>query len=95
VAAGLGIALTVAFGLQVTPSVCTAYRADRTTGIATGTWLLIFGELLCWGVFGLYQRDPRLIVLGATGVTASLLVQARAARPRAPGAPAAGLLEVP
>jgi uncharacterized protein with PQ loop repeat len=58
--AGLGTALTVAFGVQVTPSVWTAYRADRTTGIATGTWLLIFGELLCWGVFGIYQSDPRL-----------------------------------
>ena len=81
--AGLGMALTVAFGLQVTPSVWTAYRAGDTTGIATGTWLLIFGELLCWGVFGLYKSDPRLIVLGATGVTASLLVLARAARPRA------------
>jgi uncharacterized protein with PQ loop repeat len=87
--AGLGTALTVAFLLQVMPSVWTAYRADRTTGIATGTWLLIFGELLCWGVFGIYQADPRLIVLGATGVAASLLVLARAARPRAPRAPAA------
>ena len=82
--AGLGTALTAAFGLQVTPSVWTAYRADRTTGIAIGTWLLILGELLCWGVFGLYESDPRLIVLGATGVTASLLVLARAARPPGP-----------
>jgi uncharacterized protein with PQ loop repeat len=80
---GLGTALTAAFLLQVTPSVWTAYRADRTTGIAAGTWLLIFGELLCWGVFGIYQSDPRLIVLGATGVAASLLVLARVARPRA------------
>jgi hypothetical protein len=64
-------------------------------GIATGTWLLILGELLCWGVFGIYQADPRLIVLGATGVTASLLVLARAARPRAPRAPAAQLMEMP
>jgi uncharacterized protein with PQ loop repeat len=80
--AGLGTALTVAFGLQVTPSVWTAYRADHVTGIAAGTWLLIFGELLCWGIFGLYESDPRLIVLGATGVTASLLVLARTARHR-------------
>jgi len=93
--AGLGTALTVAFGLQVTPSVWTAYRTDRTTGIAMGTWLLIFGEPLCWGVFGIYQADPRLIVLGATGVTASLLVLARAARPRAPRAPTAELMEMP
>ena len=81
--AGLGAALTVAFLLQVTPSVWAAYRADRTTGIAAGTWLLIFGELLCWGVFGIYESDPRLIVLGATGVAASLLVLARVAKPHA------------
>jgi hypothetical protein len=66
--AGLGTALTAAFLLQATPSVWTAYRADHTTGIPTGTWLLIFGELLCWGVFGVYHAGPRLIVLGAAGV---------------------------
>jgi uncharacterized protein with PQ loop repeat len=93
--AGLGSALTAAFLLQVTPSVWTAYRADHITGIATGTWLLILGELACWLVFGVYQSDPRLIILGATGVAASLLVLARIARPRAPRAPAAELMKVP
>jgi uncharacterized protein with PQ loop repeat len=93
--AGLGTALTVAFLLQVTPSVWTAYRADHITGIAAGTWLLILGELLCWGIFGIYESDPRLIVLGATGVTASLLVLARLARSRAPRAPAAEPSEAP
>jgi uncharacterized protein with PQ loop repeat len=93
--AGLGTALTVAFLLQVTPSVWTAYRADDTTGIAAGTWLLIFGELLCWGVFGIYESDPRLIVLGATGVAASLLVLARVTTPRTPRASVADLVEVP
>jgi uncharacterized protein with PQ loop repeat len=83
--AGLGTLLTVAFLLQVTPSVWTAFRAEDTTGIAAGTWLLIFGELLCWGMFGVYESDPRLTVLGVTGVTASLLVLARVARPRGPG----------
>ena len=85
--AGLGTLLAVAFLLQVTPSVWTAYRAEGTTGIAAGTWVLIFGELACWGVFGVHESDPRLIVLGATGVTASLLVLARLARPRRPRAP--------
>jgi uncharacterized protein with PQ loop repeat len=86
--AGLGTALTAAFLLQVTPSVWTAYRADHTAGISTATWLLIFGELLCWGVFGIYHADPRLIVLGATGVAASLLILAQVATPRAPRAAA-------
>jgi uncharacterized protein with PQ loop repeat len=83
--AGLGSALTVAFLLQVTPSVRTVYRSRDTAGVSRATWLLIFGELLCWGVFGLHEADPRLIVLGATGVVASLLVLARVSRAAARG----------
>jgi uncharacterized protein with PQ loop repeat len=96
---GLGSALAVAFALQVTPSVWTVYRSKDTAGVSRGTWLLIFGELLCWGVFGIHEADSRLIVLGATGVVASLLVLARVSWPRA-GRPsaarlAAGNLTVP
>jgi uncharacterized protein with PQ loop repeat len=75
---GLGVALTASFVLQVTPSVWTAYHTPSPTGIARATWLLILGELLCWGLYGLYRSDPRLTVLGWTGVTASLLMLARA-----------------
>jgi uncharacterized protein with PQ loop repeat len=75
--AGLGTALTVSFIIQTTPSVWKAYRSDAVTGISRGTWLLILGELLCWGIFGTCESDPRLMVLGWTGVTASLLVLAR------------------
>jgi len=92
---GLGSALAVAFLLQVTPSVCTVYRSGDTSGVSRGTWLLIFGELLCWGVFGIHEADPRLIVLGATGVTASLLVLARVSWPRAGRAAAPRLAEAP
>jgi uncharacterized protein with PQ loop repeat len=74
---GLGTALTVSFVLQVTPSVWTAYRTHQPSGIARGTWLLILAELLCWGLYGLHQSDPRLAVLGWTGVAASVLVLAR------------------
>jgi uncharacterized protein with PQ loop repeat len=72
--AGLGSALTVSFVLQVTPSVWTAYRTRRPTGISGGTWLLVLAELACWGVYGVHRADPRLIVLGWTGVAASLLM---------------------
>jgi uncharacterized protein with PQ loop repeat len=82
---GLGSALAVAFVLQVTPSVWTVYRSPDTAGVSRGTWLLIFGELFCWGVFGIHEADPRLIVLGATGVAASLLVLARVSWPRSSG----------
>jgi uncharacterized protein with PQ loop repeat len=79
---GLGALLTAAFILQFTPSIWTAYRIDRPTGISRGTWMLIFGELSCWTVFGIYKSDPRLLVLGFTGVTASVLMLARINRPR-------------
>lgn len=74
---GLGTLLTAAFILQVTPSVWTAYRTPRPTGVSAGTWLLILGELSCWLAFGLHKSDPRLLILGATGITASLLMLTR------------------
>ena len=77
---GLGTLLTVAFILQVTPSLWTAYRTAHLTGVAAGTWLLILGELSCWTVFGLHQADPRLLTLGITGITASALMLARIRR---------------
>jgi hypothetical protein len=42
--------------------------------------MLIFGELSCWTVFGIYKSDPRLLILGSTGVTASVLMLARIRR---------------
>ncbi len=75
--AGLGALLTAAFLLQVTPSVWTAYRTVRPTGISSGTWLLILGELTCWMIFGLHTADPRLITLGASGIIVSVLMLAR------------------
>jgi uncharacterized protein with PQ loop repeat len=76
--AGLGTVLAASFVLQVAPSVWAAYRTNQPTGISLGTWLLIFAELLCWGVYGVHKSDPRLTVLGWTGVAASMLMLARA-----------------
>jgi uncharacterized protein with PQ loop repeat len=75
--AGLGGLLTVAFVVQTAPSLWTAYRTDRPTGIAPGTWLLVLGELTCWLTYGLWRSDPRLIALGLTGVTAAVLMLTR------------------
>jgi hypothetical protein len=57
---GLGAFLTAAFVVQVAPSIWTAYRTPRPTGISAGTWLLILGELFCRLAFGLHESDPRL-----------------------------------
>ena len=77
---GLGILLTAAFVIQVSPSIWTAYRTRHPTGISRGTWMLVLGELTCWATFGLYRSDPRLVVLGFTGITASMLMLARVRR---------------
>jgi hypothetical protein len=79
---GLGTLLTAAFTLQVTPSIWTAYRTARPTGLATGTWLLTLGELTCWLAFGLHKSDPRLIVLGTGGIIACALILTRIYRRR-------------
>jgi hypothetical protein len=82
--AGLGTLLTASFVLQVIPSLWAAYRTTSPTGISRGTWLLIFGELLSWAIYGVYKSDPRLIVLGSTGVATSALILARSAMHSAP-----------
>ena len=83
---GLGTLLTAGFVLQVTPSIWNAYRTTDPSGISRGTWLLILGELLAWALYGLHRSDPRLVVLGCTGIAASVLVLLRATgtRPRRP-----------
>jgi uncharacterized protein with PQ loop repeat len=88
--AGLGALLTAAFLLQVTPSVWTAYRTARPTGISSGTWLLILGELTCWLIFGLHTSDPRLITLGTSGIIVSALMLARIHRTARRPLPASG-----
>jgi hypothetical protein len=75
--AGLGTLLAVASIIQVTPSLWTAYRTARPTGIARGTWLLILGEVTCWTAYGIHRSDPRLIILGLTGIVASVLMLLR------------------
>jgi uncharacterized protein with PQ loop repeat len=78
--APLGAALTGAFVLQMTPSLWSAYRTPNPSGISRGTWLLILAELVCWGLYGIRNSDPRLITLGSLGVIVSLLMLSRAGR---------------
>jgi len=89
--AGLGMLLTGAFMLQVAPSIRTAYRTEHPSGISRGTWLLVLGELTCWFSYGLYRADPRLLVLGATGIAASLIMLARTIHRPIEPAPAVGV----
>lgn len=89
--ASLGAVLTGAFILQVTPSLWSAYRTCHPAGISRGTWLLILAELICWGLHGIRNADPRLIALGSLGVIAStlMLIRAGSTTPNRAGAGAA------
>lgn len=74
---GLGAILVVAFAVQATPSVWTAYRVADPTGISPGTWGLILAELTCWALYGTHKNDTALILMGVTGTTAATLILAR------------------
>lgn len=39
--------------------------------------MLVLGELSCWAIFGVHKSDPRLMILGSTGVAARVLMLAR------------------
>lgn len=69
-ATGLGAVLTVAFLLQVTPSLRSAWRTARPVGVSRTTWYLIGVEVVCWGSVGVLDTRPPLIALGATGSVA-------------------------
>jgi hypothetical protein len=76
---GLGTVLSLAFVVQVTPAVFTAYRTRSPSGISVGTWSLVLGELACWCVYGLHRGDRRLALMGLTGIVAAaaMIVRAR------------------
>jgi hypothetical protein len=74
----LGAFLTAALVIQVAPSLWTAYTTPNPTGISSGTWWLVLGELTCWAIFGTYQRDVPLIVLGISGILTAALMLYRA-----------------
>lgn len=79
---GLGIALATAFTVQVAPSLREAWRAEDRSGISIGTWLLVGGEVLCWGAIGVLASRPPLMALGLTGsLAAGAMLWMAAARP--------------
>ncbi|NIP82166.1 MAG: hypothetical protein GWM90_24270, partial [Gemmatimonadetes bacterium] len=47
-----GIVLGWSYAVQLSPSVWTAYRTDRPTGVSPGTWTLISVEGVLWGMYG-------------------------------------------
>lgn len=66
----VGALLGVAFAVQVTPSLWTAYRTEQPTGAALATWRLVVAEGVLWGLYGLGVADHAVVAFGVIAVLA-------------------------
>jgi uncharacterized protein with PQ loop repeat len=73
IAALLGLAYLV----QLTPAVVTAWRTWSPSGIATSTWAMRLVESALWGIYGYMRGDLPLIGFGVLGVTESAAILVR------------------
>ncbi len=69
--------LGVAYLVQLTPAVVTAWRTWSPSGIATSTWMLRLVESALWGTYGYVRGDPPLIVFGILGLAESTAILVR------------------
>jgi uncharacterized protein with PQ loop repeat len=78
----LGAVLGISYGIQVAPSLWTAWRTYAPTGIAPGTWLLVLVQVLLWGYYGMVEQDWAIKGFALTGIASSLLMLLRWATTR-------------
>jgi hypothetical protein len=69
--------LGIAYGVQMTPYVWSAFRVRRPTGIAPRTWLMNLVESALWGAYGVAHGDVPIMLYAAIGTTASAAILAR------------------
>ena len=79
---GVGAVLAVAFIVQVTPSLWTAYRTLDLVGASLATWLLVFVEGVLWFAYGIGVADGAVIAFGAIAATTGILMSLRIGRLR-------------
>ena len=73
----LGLVLGWAYVPQLAPAIWAAYRTPDPTGIASGTWALIGIEAALWMVYGGLLGDTAVVIFGAVGVVAAVLILGR------------------
>lgn len=73
----LGLVLGWAYVPQLAPAVWVAYRTPDPTGVSAGTWALIGIEAGLWMVYGGLLDDTPVVIFGAVGVVAAVLILAR------------------
>jgi hypothetical protein len=78
----LGAVLGMSYAVQVAPSLWTAWRTYAPTGIAPGTWVLFFVQVILWGYYGVAEQDWAIKGFAITGIVSSLLMLLRWAMTR-------------
>jgi hypothetical protein len=78
----LGGVLGASYAIQVAPSLWTAWRVYAPTGIAPGTWVLLFVQVNLWGYYGVEQHDWAIKGFALTGIVSSSLMLLRWAMTR-------------
>lgn len=73
----LGVALGVSIGVQLSPSVWSAYRSPDPSGVSPLTWWIGFAEALLWGYYGLFNRDAGIVTFGIVATIAAVLMLIR------------------
>ncbi len=74
---GVGAVLAVAFVIQVSPSIWTAYRQSDLRGASALTWYLTALEGGLWLLYGAAEDDAAVTTFGVIAVVAGALMVAR------------------
>jgi uncharacterized protein with PQ loop repeat len=74
---GLGVVLGLSYGVQMAPSIWTAYRTAAPSGISPGTWWIGSVEAGLWGYYGWWHQDLAIAMFAITAALASGLMLAR------------------
>jgi uncharacterized protein with PQ loop repeat len=72
-----GVALGLSAGVQLSPSLWTAYRAANPSGVSAGTWWIGLTEAILWGYYGGFKEDAGLVTFAVVAGGASVLMLAR------------------
>ena len=80
----LGIVLGLSYGLQVAPSVWSAYAVDDPAGISLPTWWLGLAQAVLWGIYAVGVADAGIITYAVIGVVSSAAIIGRVTLTRRP-----------
>lgn len=74
-----GVALGLAYGVQLLPAVLAVCRTDRLSGVAPATWLTAWAEAALWLAYVAIVPDVALALAGVMGVVMATVILVRLA----------------